>query len=109
MFTFGFLTTSTPYLLLGLGYLFYFVTAMVDQDLADKWFFIVAPIEVCSDDHLVEQEDCIDYYNVADNLPQHPVYIPAFASTPIAPTGEPQVAFIAISLAAPSLSRPPNV
>ena len=109
MVTFGFFTTSTPYILFVLGYLFYFVTAAVDQDLADKWFSIIAPTEICSDDHRVKLEDCIDYNNIAYEKAEQPVYISTFAPIPIAPIGKPHAAYLAIALATPSLSRPPNV
>lgn len=109
MFTFGLFTTYTPYLLLVFGYLFYFVTATVDQDLADKWF---SPdnntLEILASDKVINTHNCIDYHYACIGANQPESNSNAFALTKILRIAKPQTAIVSTKYYAPLYSRPPT-
>ena len=109
MFTFGLFTTYTPYLLLVFGYLFYFVTATVDQDLADKWF---SPdnnrLEILASDKVIDTHDCIDYHYTCTSAKQAEYNSSAFALTKILRVEKPQTPLVSSTYYAPLYSRPPT-
>lgn len=109
MFTFGFFTTNLPYLFLGFGYLFYFVTATVNQEVADKWF---APndqtIEISEADQDLHAQGCFDYH-YCDNIKKAPFVDCTFAPAALLHFQKPLVADIQSAYYAPLYSRPPTV
>lgn len=108
MFTFGFFTTNIPYILIALSSLFYFVTTMVDKDLADKWFSVEGGIEVQADDAFATVDDCADYCMVACLEPLQEQYKAFAVRQSLIPIGQPQAVVVAREPSQPSLPRPPT-
>ncbi len=109
MFTFGFFTTNIPYVLLLLGYFFYFITAIVDKDLADKWFSTESAIALSSDGGLVELEDYVDFYDVVYVEPTDNSCIFSFPSILPVILEQPHAAVMGKVSYPPTFTRPPTV
>jgi len=109
MFTFGFFTTSIPYLLLAISSLFYFITLQVDKELADKWFSPYGSTEVVSVHEVSSQlHNSIDFEQEAEVQASEALSYPLVLVETTPSLVHPQAHFSSQHFFTPFLPRPPN-